>query len=353
MLALAVLLLLLLAAAWWWLRPGPGPGPLARPVPPPQPGLPLAALPAAAPSQPAVAPRAASRVAAAPQARPDPVPQPSGCGAADAPAPLERWLGAMQASADERQRAAGWLIAMPSDGETMRDRLATLAATSTDPAVQAYAQRACRSDSQVSSACLALPADAWVRTEPDNAAAWLALAADGRADAAAQAEARRRAAQASRFDAHMARLPLLAAAAQPAGLQPGDWLAMAAALGRSRGDWLVTEALRTHCVAVLPQESGPRDDCTAIAELLLQQAQTLPDLQQARELGARLGWPASRLQELRDQEAQLAGVWRRLTEVDDPRDCASLSAAATVLRAVDQAGEVPAMRRALDSGVRP
>ncbi len=265
---------------------------------------------------------------------------------------LAHWVLAMQASADDRVRAAGWLIGMPAGSVVDRDRLATLAASSADPVVQAYAQRVCRSDAASSSACLALPLDAWARVEPDNAAAWLALAADPRADAAQQRGALHQAAAATRFDSHMLQLHPLARAAQPAGIDDGDRLAMAQDIVATRGDWMATEALRLHCNGIDADEADTSKTCGAIAELLQAKAQTLPDLQQVRELGPRLGWNEARREALRDEAARLAAATRHVPEAEDPADCAAAARRLDYLAEVGRVGEIEALRSLIDDGAR-
>jgi hypothetical protein len=81
------------------------------------------------------------------------------------------------------------------------DALAQLAQSSSDAWVQQVAQRAC--DGVAAAACASLGPRRWSTQEPDNAAAWLELAAR---DAQAADEALFRAAKASRFDSHRGRL---------------------------------------------------------------------------------------------------------------------------------------------------
>jgi hypothetical protein len=83
------------------------------------------------------------------------------------------------------------------------DALAQLAQASSDPWVQQIAQRACDGATAALPACTSLGARRWSTLEPDNAAAWLELAAR---DAQAIDEALFRAAQSSRYDDHRGRL---------------------------------------------------------------------------------------------------------------------------------------------------
>jgi len=95
------------------------------------------------------------------------------------------------------------------------DALAQLAAASNDAWVQQVALRAC--DGAASTLCTSLGTRRWSTQEPDNAAAWLELAAR---DAQAVDEALFRAAKASRFDAHRGRLVAHVLQALPEQAQP-------------------------------------------------------------------------------------------------------------------------------------
>ena len=358
--ALAAVVLAVLAG---WA--GRAPGPL-----PPAPAAKTAALTALPvmqepmPVEPAPRPVAVRVVA---PKRPDsgsqpdtePYSEPPACASAEPDAAggeaRQRWLAAMQASSDERQRAAGWLIGLVDtndDAVPLRDRLATLAATSRDGHVQAYAWRACRGDASLSSACQALAPDAWARIEPDNAAAWLAMAVDPRLDGQAQREALRRAAGSTRLESHGPALHALAQAAQPRGAGGLDRVMMARDIVEARADWLGSEALRQHCSDMLPADSPLAQACDALATLLATQAQSLPDLLEARETGQRVGWPAERLVALRDEEQALAALDRQ--RFDAPRDlsCASLAHQDAFYADVGRLGEVAALREALQRAAR-
>jgi hypothetical protein len=254
----------------------------------------------------------------------------------------------MQSTSDDRVRAAGWFIDADRAGSTSRDQLAILAATSSDPVLQALAQRACRSAADESSACQALPPDAWARLEPDNAAARLAEAADPRLDEAAQLDALQAAARATHFDSHLLELHALAESARPADAGEPDRLAMATEVVRARADWLATEALRAHCSGSALADDSLRATCAAIADRLPVEAQTLADLQEARELGERLRWPAERLDGLRDTAAALEAVERVLARPDDEGDCAQLAATGNFYDDVGRRGEIGALQRGLD-----
>lgn len=330
----------------------------------------------AASAAPASAPRRVAYVAPAASALPPPVrpaaaPRAEVC-AARAPADEEvapdavsefalqrrgrdagaRWLAAMQASGDERTRAAGWLIGLGADTAALRDRLATLAASSRDPLVQSYALRACRGAGPASSACQSLTPQAWVQLEADNGAAWLAVAGDARVDPALQLDALRQVARARRFDTHGAALHTLAQAAAPPGTGELDRLAMAQLATAQRGDWLVTEPLRLHCSAAALADPERLGLCDAVADMLATQAQSVPDLVQAREIGQRVGWPEERLDALRDEADAMVAFERQRSDPAELATCADLAARNAYYAEVGRLGQVGALREAMQRSPR-
>lgn len=323
----------------------------------------------AASAAPASAPRQVAYVAPAASALPlpeRPVPRVETCAARAAPnepvaaddltePALQRraraagagWLAAMQASGDERVRAAGWLAGLATDTAALRDRLATLAAGSRDPLVQAYALRACRGAGATSSACQSLPPQAWVQVEGDNAAAWLALAGDPRADGAAQLDALRQAARARRFDTHAGTLQTLVQAQAPAGTPDLDRLAVARQVAGARHDWLVTDPVRLHCSAAALVDPERQGLCDAVADLLATQGQSVPDLLQAREIGQRVGWPEDRLDALRDEADAMVAYERHATDASELATCGELARLNAYYAEAGKLGQVAALRQAL------
>jgi len=184
------------------------------------------------------------------------------------------------------------------------DALAQLAQVSNDAWVQQLAQRAC--DGAASAACASLGTRRWSALQPDNAAAWLELAA---VDAQAIDEALYRAGQASRFDAHRGQLAaqvLLATPAQAppmqryAAWQRADELqrasdaATAAAAARACSDSARRDANRAQlCDAdvrwLAPMRAAPPDAAAAALDCATIDRQW----REARERAQRMGAAAS------------------------------------------------------------
>jgi len=290
-----------------------------------------------------------------------------------------RWLAGMQASGDERVRAAGWLLAMAGAGDMAdarlqarrpacrdesgceresdgaqtaaaeparvlpRDRLAALAAESRDPLVQSYALQACRGAAGAGP-CQQVSAEAWARLEPDNAAPWLALAAAPRTDVAAQADALLRATQASRLQSRAGDLHALAQAAAPAGASEIDRLLMAREIAAVRAAWLATDVADRHCNAPALRVANRRQVCEALADLHLKQAQTLDELRQARAIALHLGWPIDRVSAIREEADGLELLERQRAGQDEAVPCAALASTNGFFADVGRVGEVNALR---------
>lgn len=261
----------------------------------------------------------------------------------------DRWLAAMQASGDDAVRAAGLFVALAgADASgTLHERLVTLAGGSHDARVIAWAARACAASG--ASACASLDAGRWAQTEPDNAAAWLALAADPDADDATRGAALHHAAEAPRLDSHMPQLHTLADAAEPASLgaspQAGEvHAALHRRIAAARADWRGTEALRRLCHPALAGEGTRAADCERLAGRLAEQGQALPDLVQAVDLARLFGWDERRRDAWRDEAAALEAL--QAARFGDPYDvdCAPPAGFADYVAELGRLGEVAALR---------
>jgi hypothetical protein len=333
--------------------------PLRAPVPVPVVLRTAPPGPSSAPSPPVVsmareAPRGATAgpARAGPPVAPTPPvatsdPEPPPCAAPQQAA--SQWLATLQDSGDDATRAAGLLVALddPAAPAELRARLVTLAAGASDVRVIAWAQRACAGSA--APACAALAPAHWAEAEPDNAAAWLALAADARLDDASRDAALHRAAAAPRLDSHMPALHRLAAAAEPAALEAAANAAEVRAalhwrVAAARADWRVTEALRRLCHAGLPADGGARGDCERLAERLATQGQSLPDLVQAVELARLFDADEARRAAWRDEAAALEALQAARFGDTPGAGCVPPEGFADYVADVGRVGEVAALR---------
>jgi hypothetical protein len=294
-----------------------------------------------------------------------------------------RWLAALQSSGDERVRAAGWLLGLQmlpdaiagspdeqrascagdatceaqlvaaltaatyQQSTLVRERLATLAAGSRDPLVQAYALRACQGERVREGGCAALSPLGWARLEPDNAAAWMAVVSDPRSDAQQQNEALLQAGRATRVELHAATMQTLVRSAQPPGGGEIDRLLMGRELMRMNAGWSAASSLPQVCDAQALRDPARRPSCEAVAELLIAKAPTLQDLIAARELGERLAWPADRLATLRSETDALRIQQAQRLDGREPLTCAALPTTNAFFAEVGRAGELAALRQTL------
>src|SRR5438105_650551 len=210
----------------------------------------------------------------------------------------------LQLSGDEAVRAAGLLVA----GQT--ESLARLAAGSADPVTYAIGLQACMDKSTTQApACALLGRAQWARLDPDNAWPWLELAADARerGDAEGETRAMSRAAQASHLDEISGRLPGLIDKGM--GELPGlpRTLVLQASWQR-QSVWHSLAALQAdrYCSTGVLMQGGGRPQCDALARTLVTNSTRIEHLAAGAALGARLGWPAPRLEGLRQEADALA-----------------------------------------------
>jgi hypothetical protein len=269
---------------------------------------------------------------------------------------------AMAASGDERIRAAG--MALTRD----LDSLVRLASTSGDAVVLATAQHAClregAGDEAMAKAvgCDALDGQRRVALEPDNAVAWLMVAADAqrRQDAAAVEEALARASVSRRVEHHALALSTAferhsSASGRAADAGATPWLDIA--LRRDRAVEPLSAAAQL-CAIGDDSTSRRRESCTRLADLLHEQGSTTMDASHARRIATR--WASAEPAELRRREALERAVAARArtvlpvmsegepgSAVDDPQRwaCGTLGRLRQWVRSAGQQGAWPALRQ--------
>ncbi|MGY4830319.1 hypothetical protein ACVNIS_17240 [Sphaerotilaceae bacterium SBD11-9] len=278
-----------------------------------------------------------------------------------AQAARDRVLPALLGSSDEAGRAAGLLLqalgapgpgdaAAPTSHLLARDTLASMALSTRSPQVYAWAMRACQNE-RGEGMCQLLSADQWARLEPHNAVAWLQVAVDAQArlDAAAVAEAMYRVSHSSRVDAHWNGLTSLVMARLPAEVP-------ALAKGALVEELMTLEAgvatphliASQFCTEADVRDANRRQTCSAVADVFQARGTTLTDVGLAATLGERVGWPADRVDALRDERDAVLQVYnQRAAEVRERWGCAALDKTTRRLAEVSQQGEMAVMRRTL------
>jgi hypothetical protein len=249
----------------------------------------------------------------------------------------------MTASADPAIQAAGLLIGArtgPDDNGQRIERLARLATATRDARIHAIAAEGCRNvPHDAASACHLLEPAQWTQLDSNNAVPWLTLAEISRArgDADAEDDAMYHAAHARHSDLRPVLLPALVEQALT-GTPPRSLLrtlSLAASWDVQAG-WSfssTTQAMH-YCMAddrVLIDPDRARS-CDQLARVLAESGSSSIDLATAQAIGARLGWPAERLEALTSQ-AMASGAVARRRNVAMDMSCAGVDAAEASLQA--------------------
>jgi hypothetical protein len=251
------------------------------------------------------------------------------------------------ASADPLLRAGGLLLARRS-GE-----LALLARQTPDPRIQTLALAACAADERRARGgddCAGLNAERWLNLEPDNGAAWMALAvqAAARDDQGAVQDALDHAARARYLDHHQGVLPALVAAALPESL---PWQDRAELLleagGMGTGLELEPYAVAARfCAADAVQDANRRPTCEALADTLLRRGSNLMDGRIGLAIAEHAGWDADRLSGWRQDLTMLQNTSLNALGADPAlgADCAQVQGMARYLARAARQGELAALR---------
>jgi hypothetical protein len=272
-------------------------------------------------------------------------------------------LSALQDSDDLRARVVGLLLGsiVPHGDDThpvaeqTRNAVVQLVVGQTDPAVYAIAVAMCARDASTSndSACQQISLQRWAQLDPDNAAPWLLLAAkaqDAR-NGAAEADAFTRAAAAHKVDSYGNSLYAFAEPSIPQDATPLDRSYLAVELiGVETATVAPYGPVIRHCSADAMNSTNVRQQCNALAELLLTHGTTLLDLSVGKTIGAHAGWPAERLNEL---TLELQALQQATTEAaspdgDNPWTCTNVRSFKAYMTQRVRLGELAAARDALE-----
>ncbi|MBX3636162.1 MAG: hypothetical protein KF683_12400 [Rubrivivax sp.] len=368
---------LLVVLGWWLTRPAPAPAPAPEAT-----AVVAAPRPAAAPGhepeppapQPASTPAALGAVAAttassaptvldlcgvgrlpAPAHEPgserDPLglPTPLGRDADDTVRPL---LEAALQAQGPRGQAAALLLATDLLVDTgLRQRsaaaLAVQARASGDPLLIHLALELCRWDGPGRDC--GVSARDWVRVDPANAAAWLALAHDepgARAEVLAGLQQARH--HRLQYGAQTALMLQHWPAGQPEYLQLMQVVQIATMESvLSVGALTGATALRDLCPGGLAPGTAERQACDGVVRQMVEGGDTLAARGQGIALARRLGWPAEVVQAMQEEHDALTRVLPTWVVGDgQPYGCAATAARRRHVADVARLGEVGAARAA-------
>jgi hypothetical protein len=277
-----------------------------------------------------------------------------------------QWLATLRNSDDYRARAGGLYLEgildrdSPQKGaEAARDELVQLALSTKDPAIFALAYIKCikgGEDFVSGGACPQLNLDDWTRADADNAVPWLQLAAKAHreGDGAAEAAAMAHAAQAHQYQPYTWSVFPFALAAIPTDATPTErWILSTQVIGVEAAMPAPYQPLFQYCSRDAQSDVVVRRRCSALAELIVGKAATLLDLSVGISLGARVGWPAERVDKLTQEVS--ASMWA-VNEMPgmDPKQqwsCDSVARGNAYMSQLGELGERGLARQAIeDSG---
>ena len=230
-----------------------------------------------------------------------------------------RWLSALVDSDDIRARAAGLFLEGKLTGsgsvqpiaDQTRDALVQLAVGARDPAIYAMAVYACNtySDPAPAGSCQEITLNTWARLDPDNAVPWLLLAGQARAknDVTTEATAFGQAAKAHMSDAYNYSLYAYSESELPGDVTPLErWYLAIELLGIEAATASVHySSASKHCSADALRDGDVRQQCNALAELLVSKGTTLLDLATGTNIGVRAGWSKTRVSRLVEERDAL------------------------------------------------
>jgi hypothetical protein len=282
-----------------------------------------------------------------------------------------RWLKALLNSDDVRARGTGLFLEsklmriraneqgsdpfQPLEDQS-RDALVQLAIGANDPAVYAMAVYACTADTQPvpSASCQQISLDKWAALDADNAVPWLLAARQARArnDAATEAAAFARAANAHKTDGYNFSLYAFAEPELPIDATPLDraYLAIELIGIESAVGSLQYRSASLHCSDAAMQDDAVRQQCAALAELFVSKGTNLLDLGFGTRLGARAGWSKARVASLMDERD---GLMQLIAQVgpgnsNEHWTCDAVSRGNAYMNQWARLGELGAARDALE-----
>jgi hypothetical protein len=227
------------------------------------------------------------------------------------------WLATLRKSDDDRARAGGLYLegildrdSPQKDSEAARGELVQLAAATKDPAIFALAYIKCAKDGGDLASCPQFNLDDWAHSDADNAVPWLQLAAKARreGDGTAEASAMAHAAQAHQYQTYSWSVFSFAQSAMPNDVTATErWILTTQVIGVEAAMLAPFQPLFQYCSHDAQSDIAVHRQCSALAELMVGKAATLLDLSVGKSLGARVGWPAERVDGL-TQETK-ASMW--------------------------------------------
>jgi hypothetical protein len=274
-------------------------------------------------------------------------------------------VAAMRRASDENRGLAGdcadepcvqrrWKIAREA-AEPHSQKLARLAVASQDPGAYALALYGCRLNRD-DGACAQLSAAQWSQLAPDNAVPWFYLAEESasRKDEAALSEALLRASRAKTSDYHGSTVLAMAEhptarelASAPRLVYLSQLLGIYAALPAP-----AYLAVSQACSADRMTDSARRQQCLDLATMMTERSKSLIEFSLGTAIGERGGWPADRVQRLRDEMDAISFIGQSEMLADDVHSCRFLELLEGRIGELNALGELPSARRKITTSDR-
>jgi hypothetical protein len=277
--------------------------------------------------------------------------------------PRLRWLAALRNSDDYRARAAELYLegifdrdSPQQDPQAAREELVQLALATKDGAIYALAHAKCITrleDIAAQSACPQLSLDDWTRADADNAVPWLQLAAKARreGDGTAEAAAMAHAAQAHRYESYIHSLLSFGQTAIPDDITAADrWILATQVIGAEAAMPMPYQPLFQYCSRDAQSDLAVGLQCNALAELMVTNGGTLLDLSAGRSLGARIGWPAQRVDKLTQEMKASMQAISEMTGTDPTQQwsCDSVARGNAYVSQLQELGERGLARKEIE-----
>jgi hypothetical protein len=272
-----------------------------------------------------------------------------------------RWSAALLNSDNLRARAVGLFLQGSGDPkmeqpatQAARDELVQLAVGAGDPAVYALALQRCDrmnefADSS-SGACPQISWRGWARLDPDNAVPWLMVAGVAHAahDSAAENDAFNQASKSHTVDSYNDSLFGFSESTLPDDVTPLERSFIGIEMiGIEAASFAPQYSIASrHCSVAAVQDSDVKQQCDALAELLIGKGSNLITLMIGESIGKRVGWPAARVDALEREKKATMQSLEQLTPIDDsdPWSCAAVNRFSDYLDLRSRLGELAAAR---------
>jgi hypothetical protein len=233
--------------------------------------------------------------------------------------------------------------------------LARLAVASQDPTAYALGVYGCRLNR--AGACAQLTTARWAQLEPDNAVPWFVLAneAHQNKDEAALVEALHRAARAKFSDYDWGTILAAADHREAVALAPASRLVFLTTLIGIYSAFPVPPYLAASqaCERERIGDTARRQLCSDLATMMTERSGSLLEFSLGTAIGERTGWPAERVQRLRDEKEAMFMVSANDWISDDVHSCEFLRKLETRTREFATLGELRAGRQRIAASGRP